>query len=157
MFKTPEQFAAANKASVDALLSLANTALASAERIAALNLNTARTMLEDGMSNTKAVLGAKDPQEAVSAAVSQTPPCRRNRSSCSNRRPVRDFRTIEGRDRQGSEAQYSEYQKQVTSSCSSRPPRTHQPVPMSPFGRQVGARRGGFGLRQHEERGQASR
>ena len=46
MFTTPEQFAAANKASVDAMLSLANTALASAERIAALNLNTARSMLE---------------------------------------------------------------------------------------------------------------
>ena len=41
MFTTPEQFAAANKATVDSLLSLANTALASAERIAALNLNTA--------------------------------------------------------------------------------------------------------------------
>ncbi|HRF11204.1 MAG TPA: phasin family protein, partial [Candidatus Accumulibacter phosphatis] len=32
MFNTPEQFAAANKASVDAMLTLANTALASAER-----------------------------------------------------------------------------------------------------------------------------
>ncbi len=30
MFTTPEQFAAANKATVDSLLSLANTALASA-------------------------------------------------------------------------------------------------------------------------------
>jgi len=57
MFNTPEQFAAANKASVDAMLTLANTALASAERIAALNLNTARSMLEDGMNNAKAVLG----------------------------------------------------------------------------------------------------
>ena len=47
MFNTPEQFAAANKASVDAMLTLANTALASAERIAALNLNTARSMLEE--------------------------------------------------------------------------------------------------------------
>ena len=37
-----EQFTAANKATVDSLLSVANTALASAERIAALNLNTAR-------------------------------------------------------------------------------------------------------------------
>ena len=40
MFTNLEQFTAANKASVDAMLSLANTALASAERIAALNLNT---------------------------------------------------------------------------------------------------------------------
>ena len=55
MFNTPEQFAAANKASVDAMLTLANTALASAERIAALNLNTARSMLEDGVANAKAM------------------------------------------------------------------------------------------------------
>ena len=43
MITTPEQLVAANKASVDALLSLANTALASAERVAALNLNTPRS------------------------------------------------------------------------------------------------------------------
>jgi phasin family protein len=68
-----EQFAAANKATVDSLLSVANAALASAERIAALNLNTARSVLEDSVANTKAVLGAKDVQEAVSiqAALAQ--------------------------------------------------------------------------------------
>jgi phasin family protein len=73
MFNTPEQFAAANKASVDAMLTLANTALASAERIAALNLNTARSMLEDGVANAKAMLGAKDPQEffALQASLAQ--------------------------------------------------------------------------------------
>jgi len=60
-----EQFAAANKATVDSLLSVANTALASAERIAALNLNTARAALEDTVSGVKSVLGAKDPQEAL--------------------------------------------------------------------------------------------
>ncbi len=65
MFATPEQFAAANKAAVESLLTLANTALASAERVAALNLNTARSVLEDGVSNTKALLGAKDAQEAL--------------------------------------------------------------------------------------------
>jgi len=74
MFKTPEQFASANKATVDSLLSLANTALASAERIAALNLNTARSVLEDSVSNTKALLAAKDPQEALSIQASLTQP-----------------------------------------------------------------------------------
>jgi len=73
MFNPPEQFAAANKASVDAMLTLANTALASAERIAALNLNTARSMLEDGVANAKAMLGAKDAQEffSVQASIAQ--------------------------------------------------------------------------------------
>ena len=74
MFATPEQFAAANKASVEAMLSLANTALASAERIAALNLNTARSLLEDGVANTKAILGAKDPQEAMAVQASLAQP-----------------------------------------------------------------------------------
>jgi phasin family protein len=74
MINAPEQFAAANKAAVDSLLSLANTALASAERIAALNLNTARSVLEDSVTNTKALLGAKDPQEALSLQASLAQP-----------------------------------------------------------------------------------
>ena len=74
MFTTPEQFASANKSTVDSLLALANTALASAERIAALNLNTARSVLEDGVSGAKALLGAKDVQEALSIQASLAQP-----------------------------------------------------------------------------------
>jgi phasin family protein len=70
----PEQFAAANKAAVDSLLSVANTALASAERIATLNLETARSVLEDSVSNTKALLGAKDVKDALSIQASLTQP-----------------------------------------------------------------------------------
>ncbi len=70
----PEQFAAANKAAVDSLLSVANTALASAERIASLNLETARSVLEDSVANTKALMGAKDPQEALSIQASLAQP-----------------------------------------------------------------------------------
>ena len=69
-----EQFAAANKATVDSLLSVANTALASAERIASLNLETARSVLEDSVSNAKAIMGAKDPQEALSIQASLAQP-----------------------------------------------------------------------------------
>jgi phasin family protein len=61
----PEQFASANKAAVDALLTVANTALASAERIAALNLNTARGALVDGAANAKTLMGVKDVQDLV--------------------------------------------------------------------------------------------
>jgi hypothetical protein len=56
MNKLPAQFAEANKASVEAMLTIANTVFASAERLAALNLNTARTMLEDSVANTKALI-----------------------------------------------------------------------------------------------------
>ncbi len=62
-----EQFTAANKATVDSLLAVANTALASAERIAALNLNAARSALEDTASGVQSVLSAKDPQAAFAA------------------------------------------------------------------------------------------
>lgn len=62
-----EQLAASNQAAVESLLALANTALASAERVAALNLSTARDALKDGASNAKTLLSAKDPQQALSA------------------------------------------------------------------------------------------
>mgnify|MGYP002662404203 FL=1 len=73
-FVTPEQFAATNKANIETLLTLANTAFASAERLAALNLNTARSLLEDGVANTKALLAAKDVQELVNLQVSLAQP-----------------------------------------------------------------------------------
>ena len=71
---TPEQIVAANKANVETLLTLANTAFASAERIAALNLNTARAVLEDSVASTKALLGAKDVQELISLQTSLAQP-----------------------------------------------------------------------------------
>ncbi|AYH42591.1 phasin family protein [Azoarcus sp. DN11] len=74
MFATPEQFAAANKANVESLLTLANNAFASAERFAALNLNTARSILEDGLANSKALLGAKDAQEFLGLQASLVQP-----------------------------------------------------------------------------------
>jgi phasin family protein len=73
MYTTPEQFAGANKANIETLLTFANTAFASAERIAALNLNTARTLLEDSVNTAKTLLAAKDVQELVTmqAALAQ--------------------------------------------------------------------------------------
>ncbi|HRP25584.1 phasin family protein [Thauera sp.] len=73
-FVAPEQFAAANKANIETMLTLANTAFASAERLAALNLNTARSILEDGVANTKALLAAKDVQELVNLQASLAQP-----------------------------------------------------------------------------------
>ncbi len=74
MYTTPEQFAAANKANVETALTLANTAFASAERFAALNLNTARTTLEDVVANAKALLGAKDIQDLLTLQTSLAQP-----------------------------------------------------------------------------------
>lgn len=68
-----EKFASANKANVEALVTIANTAFASAERLAALNLNTARAFMEDSVANAKALLAVKDPKEliAVQAALAE--------------------------------------------------------------------------------------
>ncbi len=74
MNQVPEQFAAANKAAVDSLLAVANTALASAERIATLNLETARSVLEDSAANAKALMGAKDVKDAVTIQASLAQP-----------------------------------------------------------------------------------
>jgi phasin family protein len=60
-----EQFASAHKAQIDGLLTLANTAFAGMERLAALNLNTARSLLEDGTGSAQALLGAKDFQSFI--------------------------------------------------------------------------------------------
>ncbi len=70
----PEQFAAANKAAVDSLLSVANTALASAERIANLNLEATRSLVEDTAANAKALMGAKDVKEALTIQASLAQP-----------------------------------------------------------------------------------
>ncbi|MBV2235867.1 MAG: phasin family protein [Sterolibacterium sp.] len=74
MFNTTEQFTATNKANIETLLNLANTAFASAERFAALNLNTARSLLEDSVANTKALLGVKDVQELLALQTTLAQP-----------------------------------------------------------------------------------
>ena len=74
MNATTEQFASANKANVETLLTIANTAFASAERLAALNLNTARAMLEDSVANAKALLAVKDVQQLMSLQTTMAQP-----------------------------------------------------------------------------------
>ncbi len=59
---------------IDSLLSLANAAIASAERLAALNLNTSRSLLEDNLNTAKALLGAKDQKELAELQASMAQP-----------------------------------------------------------------------------------
>lgn len=74
MLTSPEQIANANKANVEAMLTVANTAFASAERLAALNLNTARGVLEDAVSSIKTLMGAKNPQEVLNLQATLAQP-----------------------------------------------------------------------------------
>ena len=66
MSATPEKIVAASKANVEAGLKSASafvtTVFTAAERVATLNLATARTAFDDSVAFSKAVLAAKDPQ-----------------------------------------------------------------------------------------------
>lgn len=64
-FSSTEQFATAAKANLEKTVELANASFARAERLSALNLNTARAALDDSIAAAKALLATKDPQEFV--------------------------------------------------------------------------------------------
>src|SRR5690606_41359023 len=72
--QTPEQFAALGQANLESLMSLAGSAIARAERLAELNLNTVRSVLEDSMATTKKLAEAKNPQDLVSLQTELTKP-----------------------------------------------------------------------------------
>lgn len=107
-----EQFAASNKATVDSLLAVANTALATAERIAALNLGAARSALEDSASATKAVLAVKNPNEAAALQSTVLQPAVEKAVSYS-----RSLYEISSESQQQVakmlEAQFADFQKQI--------------------------------------------
>jgi phasin family protein len=109
-----EQFAASNKATVDSLLAVANTALATAERIAALNLSAARTSLEDSTSAAKAILAVKSPGDAaalqsaiVQPAVAKAVDYSRSLFEISTESQQQFAKMLEG--------QFADFQKQVSS------------------------------------------
>jgi len=66
MYVTPEQIQAANKANLEAMLSLAASQFAALEKFASLNTNAVKSAFEDTLSNARTLLGAKDVQEFVS-------------------------------------------------------------------------------------------
>ncbi len=107
-----EQLSAANRATVDSLLSLANTALASAERIAVLNLNTVRATLEDASSGVQSVISAKDPQAALEAQKALAQPALEKAAAYS--RSVAEIATQTQQEMAKMlEAQFGDFQKNV--------------------------------------------
>lgn len=65
MYVTPDQVAAANKASVEALLGVASTQFAAFERLSALTFNATKAAFEDSVAHTRALLNVKDVQELI--------------------------------------------------------------------------------------------
>ncbi len=74
MYVSPEKFVATNKAAVDAVLELAGAQFAAFEKIAALNLATAKSLFEDTSEQVKALAEAKDPQELMKLNSSYAQP-----------------------------------------------------------------------------------
>ena len=71
---TTEQISASNQAAAETLLGLTNTAFAGVEKLIELNLQVARTTLSEVADTTRAVLSAKDAQEALSLQASALQP-----------------------------------------------------------------------------------
>jgi phasin family protein len=63
---TPEQFIAAQKASIETLFGLTTKAFEGVEKLVELNLQVAKTSLTEASETTKAALSVKDAQELLS-------------------------------------------------------------------------------------------
>jgi phasin family protein len=74
MYATPEQFAAANKANVDALFTIAHAQFAAFERLSALNFNITKAAFEENVNQAKALLSVKDAQEFVNLTTASAQP-----------------------------------------------------------------------------------
>jgi phasin family protein len=67
MSNVPDKMTAMAQANIEALQSLTKAAYAAAERLAALNAETAKATLEDSVANAKALMEMKDPSAWASA------------------------------------------------------------------------------------------
>lgn len=74
MYQVSEQISSTNKAGVETFMTIASATFAGAERLAALNLNAARTFIEDSAANTRALLAVKDVEALVSLQKSLAQP-----------------------------------------------------------------------------------
>ncbi|MFA4969063.1 MAG: phasin family protein [Sulfuritalea sp.] len=66
MYSVTEQLVNANKARVETLATIADAAFSGTERLAALNVGCARSLLEDSLEGIRAALAANDVQDLVS-------------------------------------------------------------------------------------------
>ncbi|MCK0509636.1 phasin family protein [Aromatoleum buckelii] len=70
---TPEQFAAASQTTIEVLTTLANAAFTQVERLTALNLNTARSAVEESVITARTMLAVKNPQDLVGLQTTTQP------------------------------------------------------------------------------------
>jgi phasin family protein len=151
-----EQFASANKANVETLLTIANTAFASAERLAALNLNTARAVLEDSVANAKALLAVKDVQQLVAMQATLAQPAVEKAVAYS--RSVYEIATQTQEElSKVVESQFSEMNKNVATALDKAAKNAPAGSDVAVAAVKSSHRRRQLGLRQHDQGCQASR
>ena len=114
MYVTPEQVVATNKAGVEALIGLAHSQFAAFERVSALTFNATKSVFEDSVAPTKALMGANDVQELVNLNTAATQPSIEKVIAYS--RSVYDVTTqTQGELTKLVESQASEFNKSVVS------------------------------------------
>ncbi len=74
MYVTPEQMQAVGKAGSESLLAVASAQFSALEKIANINAAAVKQLFEDSISQTRALIGAKDVQEFVSLQNSLASP-----------------------------------------------------------------------------------
>jgi phasin family protein len=71
---TPEQYVAAQKAQLETLFGLSQTAFEGMEKLMALNLQVAKTSLTEAAETSQALLSVKDAQELMALQSSMLQP-----------------------------------------------------------------------------------
>ncbi len=113
-FMTADQFAAANKASLETLFGLTHKAFEGVEKLVELNLQVAKATLAESAENAKAVMSVKDAQELLALQASLLQPSAEKAAAYS--RHLYDIATsTTGEFTKTAEAQMSELQKSFAS------------------------------------------
>lgn len=74
MYVTPDKFAASSKAGVEAALGFAQAQFSAFERLAQLNIDSAKEVIADTAEHVKTLLDAKDPQDLIKLNAAYTQP-----------------------------------------------------------------------------------
>ncbi|MCF8200103.1 MAG: phasin family protein [Sulfuritalea sp.] len=74
MYSLPKQIVSANRANVETFTTFANAAFSGVERVVALNLNTVRSLIEEGSSTSRSLLAVKNMQDVVAMQATVTKP-----------------------------------------------------------------------------------
>ena len=130
MYQTPDQLIALNKTNVETVLRFAGVALEGAERLIDLQMNTAKTALNDGFESAKALASVRDFEQLAALKDTLVQPSVEKATAYAKQ--VYDVATATQSDLgKLVEEQFTEFNKQVISALD-------QMVKSAPAGSEVG-------------------